>query len=382
MADEITDLLAARPAAAGQQPARQRQGIGLCLSGGGYRAMLFHAGALLRLNELGLLARLDFVSSVSGGSIAAGVLARGWSGLTWTGGVADNLGPQVIDRIVDFAGRTVDQVSVLGGLLRPGRSIGEQVAAAYRKHLFGDMSLRDLPDRPRFIFTAANLQSGALLRFSKPYLRDWRIGEVKDPDVPVALAVAASAAFPPVLSPVRLRLPADAWSSVADGLADPAYRTDVVLSDGGVYDNLGLEPVIKRCATVLVSDGGGRLRPSPAVAGTWGRHMARVLSVVDQQVRNLRSRLLIDGYQRGEFDGAYWGIRTPIDRYRVAGALPCPATASLRLAGTPTRLKALPEDHRRKLVNWGYAVSDAALRERFTPDAAPPAGFPWPASEI
>ena len=32
-----------------------RPGIGLCLSGGGYRAMLFHVGAIWRLNELGLL---------------------------------------------------------------------------------------------------------------------------------------------------------------------------------------------------------------------------------------------------------------------------------------------------------------------------------------
>lgn len=377
MVDEITDLLAA-----GGRPERQRQGIGLCLSGGGYRAMLFHAGALLRLNELGLLARLDFISSVSGGSIAAGVLAKGWSGLTWTDGVAENLGPSVIDPIVDFAGRTVDRGSVLSGLVRPGRSIGEQVARAYRKHLFGDMSLRDLPDRPRFIFTATNLQSGALLRFSKPYLRDWRVGRVKDPDLPVALAVAASAAFPPVLSPVRVQLPADAWSSVDGDLTDPAFRTELVLSDGGVYDNLGLEPVLKRCATVLVSDGGGRLRPRASVAGTWARHTARVLSVVDQQVRNLRSRLLIDGYQRGEYAGAYWGIRTPIDRYQVKDALNCPAASTQRLAGTPTRLAALPIEHRHRLVNWGYAVSDAALRERVSPQATPPTGFPWPSSEI
>ena len=57
---------------------RQRAGLALCLSGGGYRAMVFHAGALQQLNELGYLPRLDFVSSVSGGSLAAGVLALAW----------------------------------------------------------------------------------------------------------------------------------------------------------------------------------------------------------------------------------------------------------------------------------------------------------------
>src|SRR6267143_2042881 len=56
-------------------------GIALCLSGGGYRAMIFHAGALLRLNECGYLPKLARVSSVSGGSIAAGVLGLAWSKL-------------------------------------------------------------------------------------------------------------------------------------------------------------------------------------------------------------------------------------------------------------------------------------------------------------
>jgi NTE family protein len=50
-------------------------GIGIALSGGGFRAMLFHAGALARMNELGLLSRAQRISSVSGGSIVNGHLA-------------------------------------------------------------------------------------------------------------------------------------------------------------------------------------------------------------------------------------------------------------------------------------------------------------------
>ena len=58
--------------AAGPKP-----GIALCLSGGGYRAMIFHLGALWRLNQLGFLKNLSRVSSVSGGSITAGGSAVG-----------------------------------------------------------------------------------------------------------------------------------------------------------------------------------------------------------------------------------------------------------------------------------------------------------------
>src|SRR5438552_9163421 len=45
-----------------------RSGVGLCLSGGGFRATLFHLGALRRLNELGVISKPDTISSVSGGA--------------------------------------------------------------------------------------------------------------------------------------------------------------------------------------------------------------------------------------------------------------------------------------------------------------------------
>ena len=82
-APPVADLNAAAPVSwidgdAGRAP---EPGVALCLSGGGSRAMLFHAGALLRLNELGLLPRLARISSVSGGSIAAGALAVAWRDL-------------------------------------------------------------------------------------------------------------------------------------------------------------------------------------------------------------------------------------------------------------------------------------------------------------
>ncbi|HYX04969.1 MAG TPA: patatin-like phospholipase family protein, partial [Reyranella sp.] len=60
-----------------------RQGIALALSGGGYRAMLFHTGVLIRLNELGLLKQVSRVSSVSGGSISAAYLGLVWKKLVW-----------------------------------------------------------------------------------------------------------------------------------------------------------------------------------------------------------------------------------------------------------------------------------------------------------
>ena len=62
------------------QPA-PADGVALCLSGGGYRAMLFHLGCLWRLNQAGLLPKLDRISSVSGGSITAAALGANWASL-------------------------------------------------------------------------------------------------------------------------------------------------------------------------------------------------------------------------------------------------------------------------------------------------------------
>jgi NTE family protein len=60
---------------AARDTGRDRSRLALCLSGGGYRATLFHLGAARRPHELGLLGRLETISSVSGGSVFADCVA-------------------------------------------------------------------------------------------------------------------------------------------------------------------------------------------------------------------------------------------------------------------------------------------------------------------
>ena len=80
-------------------PARQRSGIALCLSGGGFRAALFHLGAVRRLNELGILANLAAISSVSGGSIMAAHLALNWERYTGSTEEFDKAASHLLDFI-------------------------------------------------------------------------------------------------------------------------------------------------------------------------------------------------------------------------------------------------------------------------------------------
>ena len=95
--------------------------IGLCLSGGGYRAAVFHLGSLLRLNEAGLLPRLRTVSSVSGGSIVAGLLGLRWRELIFDDmGMASNLSDVIIDPMLIFTGKGLDVAAVLSSAFIPG----------------------------------------------------------------------------------------------------------------------------------------------------------------------------------------------------------------------------------------------------------------------
>jgi NTE family protein len=384
VADPVARAAAPVEVDADESPDRKiEEGIGLCLSGGGYRAMLFHLGSLWRLNELAYLPRLDRVSSVSGGSITAGLLGLRWKDLALDPeGRATNFREIIVEPLRELARRRVDIRAILVGILSPG-SIGAHVARAYSRHLLGTATLRDLPDRPRFVFNAANLQSGVLWRFSKPYMRDYRVGKVDLPSVPLATAVAASSAFPPFLSPVVLRLNEGDFEPGSGGeLQRAPFTTRVALTDGGVYDNLGLETVWKRYRTVLVSDGGGRLGPEERPRHLWPLQLLRVLSVIDSQVRSLRKRQTIDGFKGKLRHGAYWGIRTNILDYKLDSALPCPHADTMRLAGVPTRLSRINEKTQEQLINWGYAVCDAAMRKHVEQTATPPAGFPYPAAAV
>ena len=374
------------PAAESREQDRERHpepGTALCLSGGGYRAMLFHVGALWRLNEAGYLPKLERVSSVSGGSITAGVLGLAWPKLDFDeAGIARGFQAEVVEPLRRMAGKTIDFPAIALGLITPGVTIGEKIAAAYRKHLFDQATLQDLPDKPRFVFNATNLQSGVLWRFAKPYMRDYRVGEVEAPQVDLGTAVAASSAFPPFLSPVVLKLDEAAYTPGSGELQRAPFTTRPFLTDGGVYDNLGLETIWERYETILISDGGGHMKEQEKPKRLWPLHAFRVLGVIDSQVRSLRKRSAIDGFRAGHQKGTYWGIWTNIADYGLPATLECPHDLTLKIAATPTRLGKMDGAVQERLINWGYAVCDAAMR-RHVELALPTGGeFPYPATGV
>lgn len=357
-----------------------QEGTGLALSGGGFRATLFHCGSLWRLAELGVLEEVDRISSVSGGSITAGALAIAWPRLVAAGWSRDALGSELVAPLRKFCTRDVDIPSVVKGALVPGKTIADFVAAQYADGLFGDADLQALPDQPRFVFNSTNLATGVDFRFSKPYAGDYRIGLVPNPRFKLATAVAASSAFPPFLSPMELDLDPALFQKVdgADLYDDVSFRKHLKLTDGGVYDNLGLETVSKRFKTLLVSDAGAPFDYGGVQGSDWARQGLRVISILTHQAWSLRVRELIGSFRTKARAGEYWGIATNISRFGAPGALAVPATVTQQLANVRTRLNQFSEAEQCSLVNWGYAICDASMRQSGGFVDAPAPEWPYP----
>jgi NTE family protein len=271
-----------------------------------------------------------------------------------------------------------------------GSLVAQLLSWLYDRALFHGATLQDLPsdsEGPRFIICAANLTTGSLWRFSRPYMADWRVGRVLNPDFPLACAVAASSAYPPALSPMRLdlkRYELTQWPEPPDHAEIrpplPAFvRSRAVLTDGGMYDNHGLEPV-EAWPALLVSDGGAPHAVASSGYWNWYAQAKRVLEVEDNQVRALRRRRLIERFQddraSGLGKGAYWSIGTNPDVYTRQGGLVCRAEAVTELAQVATRLADYGDVIRHALVNWGYAICDKSVRGWYRPDL--PAAIAWP----
>ena len=379
-----------------------REGIALALSGGGYRAMLFHAGALARLNELGLLSKLRRVSSVSGGAFAGALLGAQWG--TW-GTPVDGVYPDFVERFVPairaFGERNIEVFDAIVGALPFVTGTG-MLARSIDQGLLHGKTLADLPapgEGPEFVICATNLGTGACWRFSRAYAGDYVVGRIADPTWPLALAVAASAAFPPAFAPMELDVGGATfgdwpkWTAVDRASAAP-FREKISLSDGGVYDNHGLEPIVKRFSTLLVSDGGMPFSRVDDVA-TWKLPM-RVNAVTDNQSRALRRRDLIERFRRGRDvapngpiaqadlrkgmrHGAYWGIDSRPGKFVIPGkidAMDFDETRRAQMAAVGTWMHHLGTDVSRDLVRWGYVIADLSLRRWYVPTAAKPAGYP------
>ncbi|MCI0393113.1 MAG: patatin-like phospholipase family protein [Acidobacteria bacterium] len=242
--------------------------IGLALSGGGSRAIAFHLGCLRALHDRGLLDQVEAISAISGGAVIAAMYGYSSDSFEeFDARVVEFLRRGLLGKLVrrtllsprllgSIGAHAVAGTAALGAdLLRMGLTVAnigaterrEKVRAPLRRwvsrttafedvlrdHLFGDLVLTS---RRRggidVVLNACELRTGSAFRFGSRESGCWRFGRLVDNDVPVALAVAASAAYP-------LLLPAVDRSFIFADRKGQKFTGRVVLTDGGVFDNLG-----------------------------------------------------------------------------------------------------------------------------------------------
>jgi NTE family protein len=376
--------------AARYRPKARREGIALCLSGGGFRAALFHAGALRRLNELGVLSQVRTVSSVSGGSITSGLLATVWPRLQREGHRFTNLDTLFDQPLRAFCSRNIRNRPLLWGRLDPRNwprllsssfSATDLLATEYER-LLGRVRLSDLPDHPRFIFCAANLQTGVSFELSARSIGDYVLGHAEPGGFTLAEAVAASSSFPFAFPPLVRAVDVESFTGGDPKAMATGFRPGprIALTDGGVYDNMGLEPAWKSHAVVLVSDGGTPFEIQ-ARTRTWlVPRLQRSFQVVANQALAVRKRWLIAAYLREVYGGAYWGLGTDRDEYQVPGAeRPAGYSGRVldRLRVVRTDLDRFSPAEQSVLMNHGWALAGAALN-RWSSALVTPALAPRP----
>jgi NTE family protein len=359
-------------------PTKIPNSVGLSLSGGGFRATLFHLGAIRRLNELGIVPKLTTVSSVSGGSILNGFLATRLP-QPISAGIADfdNIAAAPVRQ---FCALNLRRWLAAEGII-PGTHNSSGLAKQYDQHLTSGKLLKDIPATPIHIFCSTDLAYGVNWMFKKVQCGDWQAGFMNTPeDWRVSAAVAASSCFPPVFKPLSLNLDPTALTG---GKIPPGEERDkcieaITFSDGGVYDNLGLEPIWKDHEIVLASDGGALFPVGGDNGFAW--EVGRFISIPENQALALRKRWLISNFNAGQLKGTYWGIGGSAYDYGVQQGYSSDIAKNF-IAAIRTDLDSFSDAEASVLENHGYWLADAAIQKHVSeliPANATPLRVPHP----
>lgn len=353
------------------------ESIGLCLSGGGFRASLFDLGVIAYLAEAGALDRVRAVSAVSGGSVAAAVLADRWPALRAAGFTANAYRREVIEPFVETLARVNLRNRGLGrwAIRRPlpGGRYGSARGTTMVKHLLRcGPRVADLPDDLQVILNSTDLTSNRAFRISQQFIGGWHFGYKPPPDnLGLATALAATTALPLIFPPVHLR---------TEGLGLKAAQKELSLLDGGVYDNLGLEwfqgwdrgrpDEARSCDYVIAVDASGPPKTEDRAFG-WARSVKRSQDAQYAQSRMSRIRWFVDQLLAGRIQGLYIPVvRDPVAFRPPPGVAPVPdASAGALPAGFAPALAAIRTDLDRfertesaLLLYHGYWVAHTRLR--------------------
>jgi NTE family protein len=362
----------------------------LVLSGGGVRATAFHLGVILRLAVDGQLERVRALSTVSGGSLAAGlVFSR--AGLAWPSS------DEFVKAILPQAGSALAEHSLQGSafvrtLGRPWKlfaSRGDILAEAVEKVWGISGTLKEIAEEPRWFINATCYETGRNWRFSQKHIGDWKFGHNFTQSVPISLAIAASAAIPYMAGLVKLSIDPDGWFSVNPATDEPGetirpIRDAIRLWDGGVYENLGMEAVYKPqrgfvdkdIGLMIISDAsaylGQALGPATGVFTIKYPFLRppRLFDIATEQTRSLRARILMEAIIDGRLPGTIVRLGRSVDyidnqakrqRKELSRDAFLAKNAVDAAARYPTNASQMTMTDYRNLLRHGFETADATL---------------------
>ena len=228
--------------------------IGLALSGGGSRAMAFHLGCLRALNDVGLLQKIGVLSTISGGSVIGAYYAyspeksfeefeadiRRYLRLGFHAKIVGsllhpkNLVPGLFSCLLSHAQDGIGLVMKKEPYFPRYCSRTDVFHEVLRRDVFPGLKVTS-PRRAGLdvVIGACELRTGTAFRFGTSRSGCNRHGVLVDQHVPLSLAVAASAAYPIFLPAFDRQLQFEKNGT--------RHTARVSLTDGGVYDNLGIQ---------------------------------------------------------------------------------------------------------------------------------------------
>jgi NTE family protein len=236
--------------------------FGLALSGGGIRAIIFHAGTLAYIAKLGLFESVKVISTVSGGSILMGLIYSLNDG-RWPS--SEEYLVKIFPQIKGFVCNISIARHWTEQLLNP---FWWSCIANRAKVLEGTLEkqwkitgkLGEIGGEPKWYITAAIAKNGEKWIFCRDYMGCDDFGFVKHPDFSLAAAVASSAAYPGIVGPYQLKTSDYIWYKNLPGKNDTDNEivkpdNDIYyFYDGGLYDNLGCDSLFEKFGEKLIED--------------------------------------------------------------------------------------------------------------------------------
>lgn len=343
-----------------------RPSIALALSGGGIRAMVFHLGVMKHLAERGLLENVERVSSVSGGSLLVGLLLQ-QNQMHWP--TSDQFLSCSLPALRESLCTRSLQWGAARQLLNPLNwrfllSRANLLALALRDEWQVRGALADLPATPEWSINGTTAENGKRFRFKRHDIGDYTLGYAPAERFPLASALAVSAAFPGGFGPLMIDARSFEWrrrpwgSPMEDAVrVEPAFKR-LHLYDGGVYDNMGLEPFFDvgrkeskvGASYIVCSDAGAPLASGFDMGPLNVFRLARVADIMSDQTRALRVRCFFDWIQSRPNTGAYLSITMP-----STGHSPCGSAE--HASRFPTTLRRLTVGEFDQLAGHGYGVA-------------------------